>query len=99
MQIIRTPNYISQLKVILNYIALDKFSASKKFKFNLDENIKNLINFPYKYKQSDYYANIDIRDMTFKGYSIIYRVNKSKKVIDILEIFNRNLPQVQNFIS
>jgi len=34
--------------------------------------------------------------MTFVGYTIIYRVNQEKEAIEILEIFNRNLPKLIN---
>ena len=93
MEIIRTPNYISQLQNILDYISIDKFSASKKFKIDIDKMIKNLINSHFKFRPSYYYEDENIRDMTFNGYSIIYRVNKERDVIEILEIFNRNLPR------
>jgi plasmid stabilization system protein ParE len=96
MQIIRTPHYISELQVILDHISLDKFSATKKFKIDIDKMINNLVNFPFKFRQSYYYENENIRDMTFKGYSIIYRVNQEKDIIEILEIFNRNLPRLDN---
>ncbi len=96
MQIIRTPNYISELQVILNYISLDKFSASKKFKIDIDKMINNLVNFPYKFRPSYYYEDENIRDMIFNGYSIIYRINQKKDVIEILEIFNRNLPRLSD---
>ena len=94
MRIIRTPHYISRLQGILEYIGKDKIGAAKKFKFSLDENIENLTNFPYKFRQSYYYQDENIRDMTFSGYSIIYRINIADEVIEILEIFNQNLPEI-----
>jgi len=95
MLIIRAPHYISQLQRILEYIGKDKIGAAKKFKFSLDENIENLINFPHKYRKSFYYNDENIRDMTFGGYSIIYRINIARDVIEILEIFNKNLPKIK----
>jgi len=94
MQIIRTNLFRQQLKNILFYIAKDKLSASKIFMLQLDMQIQNLVNFPYKFRQSYYYNDENIRDMVFKGYSIIYRIKQEDKVIEILEIFNKNLPHL-----
>lgn len=94
MKIIRTSTFIYQLKSILSHIAKDKINASKKFKVNLNKSINDLNNMPYKYRQSIYYDNKFIRDMVFKNYSIIYRINENKKQIEILEIFKKNLPKL-----
>jgi hypothetical protein len=34
------------------------------------------------------------RDMIFEGYTIIYKIDKKTDTIQILEIFNKNLPQI-----
>lgn len=52
MQIIRTTFYSKKLKEILEYIAHDRLSASKKFKKELDEQISGLLVFPRKYRKS-----------------------------------------------
>jgi hypothetical protein len=33
--------------------------------------------------------------MTFKGYTIIYRIDEVKELIEILEIFHKNLPTTE----
>ncbi len=76
MTISRSPKYKNNLFQILDYIAQDKFSASEKFKIELDELIDNE----------------DIRDMVYKGYTVIYRINLDKNIIDIVRIFNKNKP-------
>jgi hypothetical protein len=68
--------------LILEYIAKDKLSASKKFRKNLFELIINLPNNPYKFRKSFYFNDDKIRDMVFKGYNTIV----------ILNIFNQNKP-------
>jgi len=45
---------------------------------------------PYKYKKSYYHEDENIRDMVFKGYTIIYKIYDNH--ILIVEIFNKNLP-------
>ena len=96
MTIIETPLFKEQRDKIIFYIVEDKKSAGLKFAKDLKISVNGLSHFPYKYRQSYYYENENIRDMTFKGYSIIYRVNQEKDIIEILEIFNRNLPRLDN---
>ncbi|MEA3553476.1 MAG: type II toxin-antitoxin system RelE/ParE family toxin [Campylobacterota bacterium] len=95
MKIVYTTTSKQNLLQIKQYITQDKKTAGAKFIKELKSSIENLINFPYKYKQSNYYENKEIRDMSFKGYSIIYRINNNNQTIEILEIFNRNLPQIE----
>jgi plasmid stabilization system protein ParE len=97
MQIKRHRKYISNLFSILEYIAKDKVLASQKFKDDIDEKIENLINFPYKNRPSRYFENENIRDMIFKGYTIVYEVKPQEDTIEILDIFNRNKPSGLEF--
>ena len=94
MKIKKSITYQNELKEILKYIAKDKINASKNFRKNLNIQIKNLVNFPYKYRQSIYFDNEDIRDMIFQGYTIIYEVNLENQQIEILSIFNQNKPDI-----
>ncbi len=77
---------------ILDYIAKDKLSASKKFRKNLFELIKELPHYPYKFRKSYYFNDENIRDMTFKKYTIVYEVDLNNNSIIILNIFNKNKP-------
>jgi plasmid stabilization system protein ParE len=92
MQIRRSLLFKEQFIDIVLHIAKDKKSAAKDFKNTLNYSIDNLQNFPYKYRKSYYYKDETIRDMTFKGYTIIYRIDEAKELIEILEIFHKNLP-------
>jgi len=92
MTIIYKPTFLKQLKQIIEYIAQDKPSASMKFKNELKESIDLIPNNPIMYVQSQYFNNKNIRDMTYKKYTIIYRIRAIKKEIEILRIFNKNKP-------
>ena len=94
MKIVETLLFSQQRDDIVYFIASDKKGAALKFAKELKANINNLSNMPYKYKQSIYYENINIRDMAFKSYSIIYRINENKQQIEILEIFKKNIPKI-----
>ncbi len=91
MEIFRTRLYKTQLSNILKHIAKDKITASENFHSELNEQIENLIHSPLKYRESFYSNDEDVRDMTFKKYTIQYKIYKTK--ISILKIFNRNKPQ------
>jgi len=82
----------SELKQILEYIAQDKPSASIKFKNELKVSINLISDNPTMYVQSKYFNDKNIRDMTYKKYTIIYRIRPVKKYIEILKIFNKNKP-------
>lgn len=41
---------------------------------NLKVAIKNLVHFPYKFRPSIYFENVEIRDMVYHGYTVIYEI-------------------------
>jgi len=92
MKIIRTEEYQKELLVILKHIAKDKITASRKFKQDLNIQINQIPNFPYKYRPSFYFDDENVRDMTFKTHTINYEINLNKNTIFILSIFNQNKP-------
>jgi len=92
MKIIRSRKFQINLLVTLQHIAKDKVSASKNFQKELDKLIKNIPNFPYKYRQSIYFSNKNVRDLTYKKHTINYEVNLEENSIEVLNIFNQNKP-------
>jgi len=94
MQIKRSKKYEIQLFQILDYIAKDKLSASKKFSNELEKRIYSLIDNPFSCRKSIYFDDENIRDLIYKGYTINYRVNLDKQTIEILSIFNKNQPNL-----
>ena len=94
MQIIRDKFYLSKLDDIIEYMAKDSVTATIIFLENLDKKIDNLINSPFKFRQSYYYDDSKIRDLIFKGYTIPYLVDIDKELIVVLDIFKWNYRQV-----
>ena len=90
MQINKSQKYKRELQEILTYIAKDKVSAMINFRKELNHSLSQLKIFPYKYRQSFYFKEINIRDMIFKGYTVIYEIFENK--IEIMTIFNQNKP-------
>lgn len=96
MRIVNNPNFSKELKKILKYIADDKPTASVKFSRELKEDIENILNNPYMYPPSKYFDDKNVRDMTYKKYTIIYQVVLERNTIEIMKIFNRNKPLKEN---
>ena len=93
MTIIRSRKFQINLLITLQYIATDKASASRKFQIELDKLIKNIPNFPYKYRESIYFKDKNVRDLIYKRHTINYEVNLEENRIEILNIFNQNKPK------
>jgi len=67
----------------LAYIHDDKPGAASKFKNDIFKLLKKLPLMPYKNRQSIYYNNTFIRELTFKGYIIIYRIKEHEQEIEV----------------
>lgn len=92
MQIKLDKKFETNFNIIFEYIAKDKISAAKKFKTLLFKQLKNLPNYPHKSRKSLYFNNEKIRDMIFKGYTVVYEVDIENSLIIILNIFHKNQP-------
>lgn len=87
MTILRRQEYSTALKTIILFISKDSRSRALNFKSQLDAQINELVNFPYKFQQSKNYDDEDVRDMTFKGYTVTYLIENEKSRIFILDIY------------
>lgn len=87
MTIVRKREYLDSLKNILSYISKDSKNRALNFKSEVDNKINNLANFPHKFRPSIHNENENVRDMIFKGYTIIYLVELDENRISILDIF------------
>ncbi len=95
MKIIYNPNFENELLHIVNHIAEDKPNASINFALELEKSILDIPIFPFKYKPSFYFDDKNVRDMTYKRYTVVYEVNLDANTIEILKIFNQNKPSQQ----
>ena len=96
MQLKFDEKFETNFNFILEYIAKDKILAAKDFRKKLLVQIKNLPNFPYKYRKSFYFDDDEVRDMIFKGYTIVYEIDLDNNLIIILDIFNKNKPPLSS---
>jgi len=86
MKIVYDPRFIASLISILNYIALDSKNKSIQFNKNMELKIEDLVNMPYKNRKSIYFYDENIRDLIYKGYTIVYEVDKNNNRIVIIGI-------------
>ena len=67
----------------VEYIAKDKPAAARKFKREVIKRIKGIPKMPYANKKSIFFDREDIRDLVFKGYVIVYKINTKNKSIEV----------------
>ncbi len=87
MTILRKKEYLYELKNILSFISKDSANRAVTFKKQLDYQLENLVHFPYKYRQSIHHHDKELRDLIYKGYTIIYKVDMVKNEIAVVDIF------------
>ena len=86
MQIVKSERYLSVLTSILRFITLDSPSRARVFKRELEEKVKGVDHFPYKYRESVHFESKEIRDMLYKGYVIPYFIDRDNEQIVIIGI-------------
>ncbi len=82
MKIIYKESFVNRFENQLDFIAEDKLSAARKFRKDILERIKEIPSNPYSFRKSIYFEDVLIRDLIFKGYTIVFRINK-----DQIEVF------------
>jgi len=81
-------SFTSKIDQQIDYIAKDKPLAARTFKQNVFSLISDIPKFPYKHRKSIYFDNSEIRDLVYKGYKIIYRINNENNTIEIFGFIN-----------
>jgi len=86
MKITKNSTFNKELKEILYYIASDNKNAAKSFKNALISKINDLVFMPYKFRKSIYHEDNTLRDLVFKGYVVVYKIDEKETRIIILGI-------------
>ena len=86
MKIIYQAKFINSFNQIWDYISLDSKTRANQFKKEVKKKIEELENMPFKFRQSIYFEDESIRDLIFKGYTIVYKVDKERDAIIIIGI-------------
>ncbi len=83
MKILFKDTFVNRLTRQIDFIAKDSPSRAKRFKNQLLKEINKIAKMPYANRQSIYFDNQDIRDLVFRGYTIVYRVNAGSNIIEV----------------
>jgi plasmid stabilization system protein ParE len=74
MKIIFKESFIRRLENQVEYIAPDSPVQARKFKTELLNKIKQIPLNPTQNRKSVYFEDNTIRDLIYKGYTIVYRI-------------------------
>jgi plasmid stabilization system protein ParE len=83
MKIKFSKSFSQRLNDQVDYISRDKPSAARKFKLELMTRIKKIPEVPYSNRKSIFFDRNDIRDLIYKGYIIVYKINEVEKSIEV----------------
>ncbi|AHM63388.1 hypothetical protein D770_25725 [Flammeovirgaceae bacterium 311] len=83
MKIKITKGFRDKLNAQVEYIAKDKPAAARKFKNDIISRIKGIPAKPYIYRKSIFFDREDIRDLIFKGYVVVYKINEGSQTLEV----------------
>jgi len=76
-------SFRDKLNKQVEYIAKDKPRAARKFKLDVLKRIKDIPSMPFACRRSIFFDREDIRDLVFKGYIIVYKVDETEDMITV----------------
>jgi plasmid stabilization system protein ParE len=74
MKIVLKDTFLLRLERQIEFISLDSPTRARKFKNELFKRIKEIPSNPYRYRKSIYFNEKLIRDLVFKGYTLVFRI-------------------------
>ncbi|MFT5279770.1 MAG: plasmid stabilization system protein ParE [Bacteroidia bacterium] len=80
--------FVEQLNEQIDYIARDKPGAARKFKNDILNQTKKLAKNPMLHRQSIYFENMQYRDMIFKGYKVVLKIDNEKDTVFVIGLVN-----------
>ena len=84
--------FIKALNDIESFIALDNLERAEKFKNDIIDKISSLDFMPKRCRKSTLANNESIRDLIFKGYIIVFKIQND--TIKVLYIYKENEPKM-----
>ena len=82
VKIVFKNSFVLRLEQQIDFISIDSVFRARKFQKELISEIKKIPKNPYKHRKSIYFNDNNIRDLVFKGYTIVFRINDNQ-----IEIF------------
>ena len=84
--------FIKALSDIESFIALDNLERAEKFKNDIIDKISSLDFMPKRCRKSTLANDESIRDLIFKGYIIVFKIQND--TIKVLYIYKENEPKM-----
>ncbi|MDD7913807.1 type II toxin-antitoxin system RelE/ParE family toxin [Polaribacter ponticola] len=75
MTIIYKETFVSRLEKQLKYLSKNSPKSASKLKTELINRIKEIPENPYLFRKSIYFDNELVRDLIYKGYTVVFRIN------------------------
>jgi plasmid stabilization system protein ParE len=91
MRIELNESFVKRFETQLRFIANDSPKNALKFKNELLKHIRSLSFQPLKCRKSIYFDDESIRDLVYKGYTIVYRIAEDKIEIFGLTKYQENV--------
>lgn len=82
MKIVYKDTFVDRLDNQIEYISKDSPARARQFKNELLAKTKEISKGPLRYRKSIYFDSEGIRDLIFKGYTIVFRITS-----DRIEVF------------
>ena len=76
-------SFRDKLNEQVEYIAKDKPRAARKFKTDILKRIKEIPSMPFACRRSIFFDREDIRDLIYKGYIVVYKVDETEGIITV----------------
>ncbi len=87
-QIVLSPSARRDLQDIVRYISLDSPERAENFGRFLISKTKILIGFPMLGREVPEFADPTIREIVIKSYRVIYRVQHSRRLIEVIRYWH-----------
>jgi len=86
MKVVYELRFINSFNNIWDYIAQDSKNRANKFKKEIKRLIEDIHYMPYKCRKSIYFDDDNIRDLIYRGYTVVYKIDEEKSIITVLGI-------------
>ena len=86
----------ADLEDIVRYISIDDSSRALRFGISLIQHTNSLSRFPERGRVVPEFENESIREIIFRAYRIVYRLNHNKRRVEVIRIWHaaRGFPKL-----
>ena len=81
MKIKYTVSFQRRLLNQIDFIAKDSVVRARKFQRELIKKIEDISNKPFANRKSIYFDDVNIRDLIYKGYTIVYQISNDEIIV------------------